>query len=268
MLVCIRVIAAGTYIPDMRLLGFCGIIPVSEKESCVNNGIAWLFLSTRDLRNRTDINWPNIPIQMQEGVWGERTVSIFRRLLHCCTGSFLLVQLLSHVRLVVTPWTIAHQASLSFTISQSLLKLMSTESMMPSNHLILCHPLLFLSSIFHSIRVFSNELALCIGWPMYWSFSFSISPYNEYSGLISFRIYYFDLLAVQRTLKSLFQHHSSKASILWHSAFFTVQVSYPYMTTGKTIALTIWTLVCKVMSLLFNMLSRFVIAFLPRSKGL
>ena len=173
---------------------------------------------------------------MQEGVWGERTVSIFRRLLHCCTGSLLLVQLLSRVGLVVTPWTIAHQASLSFTISWSVLKLMSFESMMPSNHLILCHPLLFLSSIFHSIRVFSNELALCIGWPKYWSYSFSISPSNEYSGLISFRIYYFNLLAVQRTLKSLFQHHSLKASILWHSTFFMVQLSHPYMTTGKTIA--------------------------------
>ena len=140
--------------------------------------------------------------------------------------------------------------------------------MMPSNHLILCHPLLFLSSIFHSIRVFSNELALCIGWPKYWSFSYSISPSNEYSGLISFRIYYFNLLAVQRTLKSLFQHHSLKASILWHSTFFMVQLSHPYMTTGKTIALTVWTLVSKVMSLLFNMLSRLVITFLPKSKRL
>ena len=132
------------------------------------------------------------------------------------------------------PMTAAHQASLSFTISRSLLKLMSIESVMPSNHLILCCPLL-LSSIFPSIRVFSSELALCIRWPKYWSFSFSISPSNQYSGLISFRIDWFDLLARQRTLKSLLQHHSWKASILWHSASFIVQLSHSYMTTGKTI---------------------------------
>ena len=138
---------------------------------------------------------------------------------------------------------------------------------MPSNYLILCYPLL-LPSIFPSIRVFSNESALCIRGPKYWSFSFSISPSNEYSRLLSFRIEWFDLLAVQGTLKSLFQHHSSKASVLQHSAFFMVQLSHPYMTTGKTIALTIWTFVSKVMSLLFNMLSRLVIAFLPRSKCL
>ena len=138
-----------------------------------------------------------------------------------------------------TPWTIARQASLSFTISQSLLKFMSIESVIPSNHLILCHPLLLLPSIFSSIRVFSNEPALSIRWPKYWSFSFSISASNEYSGLISFRIDRFDLLAVQETLKSLRQHHSSKASILWHSAFLMVQLSHPYMTTWKTIALTI-----------------------------
>ena len=137
---------------------------------------------------------------------------------------------------------------------------------MPSNHLILCHPLLL--SIFPSIRVFSNESILCISWPEYWSFSISISPSSEYSGLISFRVDWFDLLAVQRTLKSLLQHHSSKASILWCSAFFMVQLSHAYMTTGKTIALTRWTFVGKVMSLLFNMLSRLVIAFLPRSKRL
>ena len=139
---------------------------------------------------------------------------------------------------------------------------------MPSNHLILCHPLLLPPSIFPSIRVFSNESALCIRWPKYWSFSFNISPSNEYSGLISFRMDWLDLLAVQRTLKSLLQHHSSKASVLQCSAFFIVQLSHPYMTTGKTIALTRWTFVGKVMSLLFNMLSRLVITFLPRSKRL
>ena len=142
---------------------------------------------------------------------------------------------------------------------------MSIKSVMPSNHLILCRPLLLPSSIFPSIRVFSNESVLRIRWPKYWSFSFSISPSNEYSGLISFRMDWFDLLVVQGTLKSLLQHHSSKASVLQHSAFFVVQLSYPYITTGKTIALTIWTFVDKVMTLLSNMLSRFVIAFLPRS---
>ena len=139
---------------------------------------------------------------------------------------------------------------------------------MSSNHLILCHPLILLPSVFSGIRVFSNELALHIQWPKYWSFSFSNSPSNEYSGLISFRIDWFDLLAVQGTLKSLLQHHSSKASVLWRSAFFIVQLFHPYMTTGKTIALTRWTFVGKVKSLFFNMLSRFVIAFLPRSKCL
>ena len=145
---------------------------------------------------------------------------------------------------------------------------MSIESVMPSNHLILCHPLLLLPSIFPSIRVFSNESVLRIRWQKYWGFSFSISPSNEYSGLISFRMDWLDLLAVQRTLKSLIQHHSSKASILKCLAFFRVQLSHPYMTTGKTKALTRWTSVGKVMSLLFNMLSRLVIAFLPRSKCL
>ena len=156
----------------------------------------------------------------------------------------------------------------SITNSRSLLKLMSIESVRPSNHLILCHSLLLLPLIFPSIRVFSNESALHIRWPKYWSFSFTISPPNEYSGLISFRMEWLDLLAVQGTLKSLSQHHSSKALILWHSAFFTVQPSHPYMTTGKTIALTRWTFVDKVMSLLFNMLSRLVITFLLRSKRL
>ena len=142
-------------------------------------------------------------------------------------------------------------ASLSFAISRSLLRLMSIELVMPSNHLILCHPLLFLPSVFLSIRVFSNESTRCIRWPRNWSFSFHISPSNESSELISFRIDWFDLLAVKRTLKSILQHHSSKASILWHSAFFMVQLSHPYMTTGKTIALTIQTFVVKVMPLLF-----------------
>ena len=178
------------------------------------------------------------------------------------------VQSLICVRLFETPWTAAHQASLSIVNSQSLLKLTSIESVMPSNHLILCHPLLLLPSIFPSIRVFSNQLALHMRWPKYWSFSFSISPSNEHPGLISFRMDWLDLLAVQGTLKSLLQHHSSKASILQHSAFFKVQLSHPYMTTGKTIALTRWTFVGKVMSLLFNMLSRLVITFLPRSKRL
>ena len=162
------------------------------------------------------------------------------------------VQSLSRVSLFVTPWAAAHQASLSITNSRSLLKLMSIESVMPSNHLILCCPLLLPPSIFPSTRVFSNDSALCIRWPKYWRFSFNISPSNEHSGLISFRMDWLDLLAVQRTLKSLLQHHSSKASILWHSAFFIVQLSHPYMTTGKTIALTRLTFVGKVMSLLLN----------------
>ena len=139
---------------------------------------------------------------------------------------------------------------------------------MPSTHLILCHPLLLLPSIFPSLRILSNESVLPNRWPKYWSFGFSISPSNEYSGLLSFRMSWLDLLAVQGTLKSLLQHHSSKASIFWHSAFFIVQLSHPYTTTGKTIALTRWTFVSKVMSLLFNTLSRFLIAFLPRSKCL
>ena len=176
------------------------------------------------------------------------------------------VQLLSRVWLFATPWTAAGQASLTFTISQSLLTLMSIVLLMPSNHLILCRLLLLLPSIFPSFRVFSNELALHIRWPKYESFSFCISPSNEYSGLISFRIDWFDLLAVQGIIKSLLQHHSSKASILQCLAFFTVQLSHPYMTTGKTIALTRQTFVSKVISLLFNTLSRFVMAFLLRSR--
>ena len=180
---------------------------------------------------------------------------------------FSSVQSLSCVWLFVTPWITAHQASLSITNSQSSLRLTSTESVMPSSHLILCRPLL-LPLIPLSIRVFSNESALRMRWPKYWSFSFSSSPSKEHPGLISFRMDWLDLLAVQGTRKSLLQHHSSKASILWRSAFFTVQLSHPYMTTGKTIALTRWTLVDKVMSLLFNMLSRLVITFFPRSKRL
>ena len=162
----------------------------------------------------------------------------------------------------------ACQDSLYITISQSLLKLMSIESVMPSNHLILCHLLLFPPSIFPSIRVFSSELVLRIRGPKYWNFSFSISPSNEESGLVSFRIDWFDLLVVQGTLKSLLQHHSSKASVFWCSALFMVQLSHPYMTTGKIIALTIQTFVGKVMSLFFNILSMLVIAFLPRNKRL
>jgi len=178
------------------------------------------------------------------------------------------VQLLICVRLFVIPWTTVCQASLSITNSWILLKLMSIESVMLSNHIILCHPVLLPPSIFPSIRVFSSESVLCIRWSKYWSFSFSISPSDEYLGLISFRMDWLDLLAVQETLKSLIQHHSSKASTLQCPAFFIVKLSHPYLTTGKTIALTRWTFVDKVISLLFNMLSRLVITFLPRSKRL
>ena len=178
------------------------------------------------------------------------------------------VQLLSCVQLFGTPWIAAHQASLSITNTGSLHKLMSIEWVMPSNHLILCHSLLLLPLIFPNIRIFSNESALCIKWPKYWSFSFNISPSNEHPGLISFRMDWCNLLAVQGTLKSLLQHHSTKASILLRSAFFIVQLSHPYMTTGKTIALTSWTFVGKVMSLLFDMLSRLVLTFLLRCKRL
>ena len=176
------------------------------------------------------------------------------------------VQLLSHVKLFATPGIEACQALLLSTISQSLLRFLSTELVMPSNHLILCCPLLLLPSIFPSIRVFSNESTLHIRWPKYWSFSFSISPCNDYSGFISFRSDRFDLLAGQGTLKSFLLHHSSKVSILWHPAFFTIQLSHPYVTTGKTTVLTRWTFVGKVISLLFNMRSRFVIASLPKNK--
>jgi len=179
-----------------------------------------------------------------------------KRILHISS-----VQLLSCIWLFATPWTAARQASLSITNTWSLLKFMSNESVMPFNHLILCHPLLLLPSIFLSIRVFSNESVLHTRWPEYWSFS--INPSNGYSGLISFRMDWLDLLADQGTLKSLLQHHSSKASILLCSAFFTVQLSHPHKTTGKNIALTRWTFVGKLLSLLFNKLSRLVTAFLP-----
>ena len=172
---------------------------------------------------------------------------------------------LSRVWLFVTSWSAACQASLSITNSRSLLKFMSIESGMPSNHLIFCCSLLLLPSILPSIRVSSKESALRIRWLKYWSFSFNISPSNEHPGLISFRMDWLDLLTVQGTRKSLLQHHSSKASILRRSAFFIVQLSHPYMTTGKTIALTRQTFVGKVMSQFFNMLSRLVITFLPRS---
>ena len=182
------------------------------------------------------------------------------------TQFFSSVQLLSCARLFVTPCTAALQASLSITNSWSLPKPISIESVMPSNHLLLCCPLLLLPSIFPSIGVFSNESALHIRWPKYWSFSFNINPSNEHPGLISFRMDWLDLLAVQGTLKNFLQHHSSKAAILQHSAFFIDQLSHPYMTTGKTIALTRRTFVGKATSLLFNMLSRLVITFPPRNK--
>ena len=174
---------------------------------------------------------------------------------------------LSRVQLFVTPWTEACQASLSLTNFKSLLKLMSIVAVMASNHLILCHPLLLPPSIFPSIRVFFSESILLIRWPKYWSFSFSINPSNEYSGLISFRMDWFDLLAVQGSLKSLLQQDNSETSVLQHSAFFMVQFSHPYMTAGKIITLNT-DLVDKVMPLLFNTPSRFVITFLPRSKRL
>ena len=195
---------------------------------------------------------------------GDCSHEVKRRLLFGRTAMINLssVQSLIRVPLFVTPWTAACQASLSITNSGSLLKLMSIESVMPSNHLILCCPPLQPPSIFPSIWVFSNESVLRIKWPKYWSFSFSISPSKEYSGLISFRMDWLDLLGVQGTLKSLLQYHSSKASIFQHSAFFIVQLSHPYMTTEKTIALTRQTFVSKVISLLFNMLSRLVMRYL------
>ena len=181
---------------------------------------------------------------------------------------FSSVRSLSRVQLFVTPWITARQASLSISNSWSSLKLTSIESVMPSSHFILCHPLLLLPPIPPSIRVFSNESTLRMKWPKYWSFSFSIIPSKEIPGLISFRMDWFDFLAVQGTLKNLLQHHSSKASVLWCWAFFIVQLSHLYMTTEKTIALTRWTFVAKIMSLSFNMLSSLVITFLPRNKCL
>ena len=175
------------------------------------------------------------------------------------TTEFSSVKSLIRVRLFATLWIAACQASLSITNSWNSPKLMCIESVMPSSYLIFCRPLLLLPPIPPSIRVFSNKSTLLMRWPKYWSFSFSISPSNEHAGLISFRMYWLDLLTVQGTLKSLLQHHSSKASILWRSAFFIVQLSHPYMTTGKTTALTRWTFAVKVISLLFNMLSRLVI---------
>ena len=186
----------------------------------------------------------------------------------CPTEICSSVQLLNCVQLFATPETTACQASLSITNSRTLPKVMSIDSVMPSSHLILCCPLLLLPSILPNIRVFSNESTLCMRWPKYWSFNFSISPSNEHPGLISFRMDWLDLLTVQGNLESLLQHYSSKASILQCSDFFTVQLPHPYMTTEKTVALAGWTFVGKVMSLLFNMLSMLVIIFLPRSKSL
>ena len=197
---------------------------------------------------------PDCPGSEQCGRWGHL--------------QFSSVQLLSCVWLFATPWTAARQASLSITNSWSLPKLMSIESVMPSNHLILCRPLLLLPSIFPTIRVFSNESVLCMRWPKYWSFSFCISSTNEHPGLISFWMDWLDFLAVQGTLESFPQHCSSKPSILWCSAFFIVQLSHPYMTTGKTVALTRRTFFGKVMFLPFHMLSRLVITFLSRNKRL
>ena len=179
---------------------------------------------------------------------------------------FRSIQSLSHFWLFLNLWTAAHQDCLSITNYWSFLKLMFIQSVMPSNNVILCHPLLLLPSIFPSLRGFSNESAICIRWLKYWSFS--ISPSNEHTGLILFRMDWLDLLACQGTLKSLLQHHSSKISILQHSVFFMVQLSHPFMTTGKTIALTRWTFAGKIMSLFFEMLSKLVVAFLPRSKCL
>ena len=221
------------------------------------------YLSASKVEGETSLPWEFIMTIQHSGKFGTGlTMSMgtgLTRMLFSCSVMSDSLQ---------TPWTAACQASLLFTISWSLLKLMSTESVMPCNHLILCHPLLLLPSIFPRIRFFSKELVLHIRWPKYWSFSFSISLSKDYSGLISFRIDWSDFLAVQRTLKTLLQHHNLKASILQHSAFFMVQLSHPYMTTGKTIALTRQIFGNKVMFLLFNMLSRFVITFPPRSKNL
>ena len=221
------------------------------------------------------INYNNLVVSFAfKLVWNWILLGVPQRK-HLWIFQFSSVQSVSHVRLFATPWTTAHQASLSITIYQSLSKPMSIVLVMRSSHLTLCRPLLLLPSILPSIRAFSNESALRSRWPKDWSFSFNISPSNEHPQLISFRMDWLDLLAVQGTLlavqgtlKSLLQQHSSKASILRHSAFFIVQLPHPYMTTGKSIALTRRTFVGKVMSLLFHMLSRLVITFLPRSKHL
>ena len=218
--------------------------------------------------NGNPLQYPCLENSMDRGAWWAIVHEVAESDTIEHINILLVVQSLSQVWLFVTPWTAAHQASLSLTTSWSLLRLMSIELVMPSNHLFFCHPILLLPSFLPSIRVFSNELTLHIRGPKYWSFSFSISPSNEYSGLMSFRIDCLDLLAVQGTLKSLLQHHSSKASILWCSAFLMVQLSHRYIITGKTINLTRWTFIRKVMSLHFNTLSRFVIVFLPRSKHL
>ena len=229
------------------------------------SGVCLVFDISRKTRSPPPVSlWPQGPHLCDAEVPGVQSEGH----LPLPSPSHLSVQSLSYVRLFATPWIAARQTSLSITNSRSPPKPKSIESVMPSNHLILSHPLLLPPSIFPSIRVFSNEIILCIRWPKYWSFSFSISPSNEHPGLISFGMDRLELLAVQGTLKSLLQHHSSKVSILWHSAFFIVQLSHPYTSTGKTIALTRWTFVGKVMTLLFNMLSRLVIAFLPRSKHL
>ena len=209
---------------------------------------------------------PSTPASKREGNWEYCSPGAPTALQKTAPVQLSSVHSVSCVWCFVTPWTAACQASLSITYSRSSLKLTSVESVMPSSHLILCRPLLLLPPIPPSIRVFSNESTLRMRWPKYWSFSFSIIPSKEHPGLISFRMDWVDLLAVQGTLKSLLQHHSSKASILQCSAFFTVQLSHPYMITGKTIALTRRIFVGKVMSLLLNMLSRLVITFLPRSK--
>ena len=198
-----------------------------------------------------DSQFSSVQLLRRVGLFATPWTTACQASLSINSSQFSAVQSLSRVWLFVTPWTVVRQASLSITNSWSLLILVSIESVMPSNHLILCHPLLLPPSIFPSIRVFSSEMALHISWPKYWSFSFILSPSNEYSGLISCKIIWFGLLAVQGTLKSLLQHYSSKASILQYSAFLIVQLSHPYMTTGKTITLTSWSFVEKVMSLFF-----------------
>jgi len=237
--------------------------PIGQK-FCLGRDVSVYFFPTVMNKVKVILAWLWCPIfQMLATRW--RASKVLGYLISTHSVQFSSVQLLSHMQLFVTPWTAACQASLSITTSRSLLKLMSIESGIPSKHLILCCPLLLPPWIFPSIRVFSSESVLHIRCPKYWSFSFSISPSNEYSGLISFRMDWLDLLAVQGILKSLLQHHSSKASILWHSAFFIVQLSHPYMTTGKTITLTRQIFVSKVMSVILNKLSRLVITYLPRS---